>query len=217
MPSNTSFPSPKLLLGLKKTFPDVAARVNSFGERKSASKLPVPSVSTVPEKPGNICRKIDLAVDNQKCSPSANVSRTQKLRPHHDSSAVSACLNKTATTAKTQKVQVKSTPTVQKRDITTSRTVGQAAPVKSNKVDRPDSAFAIKPLPGKKKTLEDFVGKPFRAQPVPLSTYKLPKDCSTVKQEPQQPAKKVTVKTHPPAPQNVKPIPFRARPVPAST
>ncbi|KAI9564926.1 hypothetical protein GHT06_008667 [Daphnia sinensis] len=207
MPSNTSFPSPRPLPGLKKTFPDVAARVNSFGERKSATKLPVTSVSAVPEKPGNVSRKTDSAADNQKCSPSANVSRTQKLRPHHDSFAASACL-RTAAAAKTQKVEVKSTPPVQKPDFTTSCTVGQTASLKSK-------LFAFKPLPGKKKTLEDFVRKPFRATPVPLSTYTLPKDCPTGKQGTQKPAKKVTVTT--PSPDPVKPVPFRARPVPAST
>ncbi|KAI9564429.1 hypothetical protein GHT06_008168 [Daphnia sinensis] len=205
MPSNTSFPSPRPLPGLKKTFPDIAARVNSFGNRKSASKLPVYNVSAAPEKTGYISPKIDSAVNNQKCSPSANVSRTQKLRPHHDSSAVSACL-RTAAAAKTQKVEVKSTPPVQKPNATS---------LKSKKMDGPDGAFAMKSLPGKKKTLEDFVRIPFKATPVPLSTYNLPKDCSTVKQATQQPAKKVPVKISPP--EDLKPVPFRARPVPAST
>ncbi|XP_057369930.1 uncharacterized protein LOC130691042 [Daphnia carinata] len=214
MAFNTSFPSPKPLPGSKKAFPHVSARVNSFTGRKSVSKLPDTSVPAAPAKPGKDSRKIDPAVGHQKRSVPANVSHANKIRTHHDSSAVSACL-KTATATRTQKVHVKSTAPVQKPDITTSRTAGQAKPVKPETMDRTDKLFAMKPLPGKKKTLEDFVRKPFRANPVPLSTYKHPKDCSAVKQEPHPPAKKVMVQTSPP--QKVKPVPFRARPLPAST
>ncbi|KZS04114.1 Uncharacterized protein APZ42_033056 [Daphnia magna] len=43
----------------------------------------------------------------------------------------------------------------------------------------------IKPLPGTKKTLEDFVRKPFKATPVPASTYKAPADHLAPKTKPQ--------------------------------
>lgn len=73
----------------------------------------------------------------------------------------------------------------------------------------------IKPLPGTKKTLEDFVRKPFKATPVPASTYKAPADHLAPKTKPQTKIVKKAIAKE--VTEIKKVLPFRANPVPAST
>ncbi|KZS05046.1 Uncharacterized protein APZ42_031990 [Daphnia magna] len=73
----------------------------------------------------------------------------------------------------------------------------------------------IKPLPGTKKTLEDFVRKPFKAAPVPASTYKAPADHLAPKTKPQTKIVKKAIAKE--VTEIKKVLPFRANPVPAST
>ncbi|KAK4037144.1 hypothetical protein OUZ56_029184 [Daphnia magna] len=73
----------------------------------------------------------------------------------------------------------------------------------------------IKPLPGTKKTLEDFVRKPFKATPVPASTYKAPADHLAPKTKPQTKIVKKAIAKE--VTEIKKVLPFRANPVRAST
>lgn len=80
-----------------------------------------------------------------------------------------------------------------------------------NHTSRPDGRGET-PSRDQKDPEGDFVRKPFRATPVPVSTYKTPKDIQVGKPSSHQMVEKEKGKTAPELD-----VPFRAKPVPAST
>jgi hypothetical protein len=201
MPINSAFPAIKPLPGTKKNFPEVKGRVNSqpMTFRKS-----------------NKNSSGDEAGLNQ-ILPSTGKIQLPKQRTHHDSSAVSACLK--TNVGKSKESEFKSKIPVRKPEIAGNRKENTTKP-KWDSTTQVTRSAGIKPLPGTKKTLEDFVRKPFRATPAPNSTRNpkwvvMPKDRSAVKTNSiQQSVEKSGNKN---ISENVNHKPFKAAPVLAST
>jgi hypothetical protein len=147
MPVNSSFPAIKPLPGTKKNFPDVNARVNSQ-----------PMISRKPNKNSS-----GAEVGMNRMFP-----QLSKARTHHDSSAVSACLK--TDTGNPKKLEFKSKIPVRKPEMIGNR-IESPTKLKWNSTTQINRSAEIKPLPGIKKTLGDFVRKPFRATPAPASTH----------------------------------------------
>jgi hypothetical protein len=196
MPVNSSFPAIKPLPGTKKNFPDVNARVNSQ-----------PMISRKPNKNSS-----GAEVGMNRMFP-----QLLKARTHHDSSAVSACLK--TDTGNPKKLEFKSKIPVRKPEMIGNR-IESPTKLKWNSTTQINRSAEIKPLPGIKKTLGDFVRKPFRATPAPASTHNprlvvMTKDRQEVKKGlRQQPVEKPGNKI---IPDSRKPNPFRAIPAPVST
>jgi hypothetical protein len=196
MPVNSSFPAIKPLPGTKKNFPDVNARVNSQ-----------PMISRKPNKNSS-----GAEVGMNRMFP-----QLSKARTHHDSSAVSACLK--TDTGNPKKLEFKSKIPVRKPEMIGNR-IESPTKLKWNSTTQINRSAEIKPLPGIKKTLGDFVRKPFRATPAPASTHNprlvvMTKDRQEVKKGlRQQPVEKPGNKI---IPDSRKPNPFRAIPAPVST
>ena len=196
MPVNSSFPAIKPLPGTKKNFPDVNARVNSQ-----------PMISRKPNK-----KFSGAEVGMNRMFP-----QLSKARTHHDSSAVSACLK--TDTGNPKKLEFKSKIPVRKPEMIGNR-IESPTKLKWNSTTQVNRSAEIKPLPGIKKTLGDFVRKPFRATPAPASTHNprlvlMTKDRQEVKkglrQQPvEKPGNKIISDSR-------KPNPFHAIPAPVST
>jgi hypothetical protein len=88
-----------------------------------------------------------------------------KQRTHHDSSAVAGCLKGPIS-------ESKSKMPVRKPVVTCRKAAPATTAPEWNITTRVDYKAEVKPLPGTKKSLADFARKPFRAAPVPVSTYK---------------------------------------------
>ena len=122
-------------------------------------------------------------------------------------------------TVNPQKLEFKSKIPVRKPEMIGNRIESSTKP-KWNSTTQVNRSAEIKPLPGIKKTLEDFVRKPFRATPVPASTHNprlvvMTKDDQEVKkglaqQSVEIPGNKIIQESR-------KPNPFRAVPAPVST
>ena len=196
MPVNSSFPAIKPLPGTKKNFPEVNARV----------KLQ-PMISRKPNKNSS-----GAEVGMNRMFP-----QVSKARTHHDSSAVSACLK--TDTGNPKKLEFKSKIPVRKPEMIGNR-IESPTKLKWNSTTQINRSAEIKPLPGIKKTLGDFVRKPFRATPAPASTHNprlvvMTKDRQEVKKGLRQqsvgkPGNKIISDSR-------KPNPFHAIPAPVST
>jgi hypothetical protein len=201
MPVNSSFPAIKPLPGAKKNFPQVTGRVNSQ-----------PMIFRKPNKNSSVDE-----VGMNRMFPSVGKTQLPKPRTHHDSSAVSACLK--SDTGNPKKLEFKSKIPVRKPETIGNRIESSTIP-EWNSTTQVNRSAEIKPLPGIKKTLGDFVRKPFRATPVPASTHNprlvvMIKDRQEVKkgllpQSVEKPGNKII-------PDSRKPNPFRAVPAPVST
>lgn len=200
MPVNSSFPAIKPLPGTKKNFPQVTGRVNS--QRPITFQKPNKNSSGV-------------EVDMKRIS--AGKIQLSRPRTHHDSSAVSACLK--TDTGNSKKFEFKSKIPVRKPEMIGNRMESTTKP-KWNSTTQVNRSTGIKPLPGIKKTLEDFVRKPFRATPVPATTHN-PRLVVMTKDRPevnknllQQSVEKSGSKA---IPDSWNPNSFRATPAPANT
>ena len=201
MPVNSSFPAIKPLPGAKKNFPRVTGRVNSQ-----------PMIFRKPNKNSSVDE-----VGMNRMFPSVGKTQLPKPRTHHDSSAVSACLK--SDTGNPKKFEFKSKIPVRKPETTGNRIESSTKP-EWNSTTQVNRSAEIKPLPGIKKTLGDFVRKPFRATPVPASTHNprlvvITKDRQELKkgllpQSVEKPGNKII-------PDSRKPNPSRAIPAPVST
>ena len=201
MPVNSSFPAIKPLPGTKKNFPQVNGRVNSQ-----------PMSFRKPNKNSSVDE-----VGMNRMFPSVGKAQLPKPRTHHDSSAVSACLK--SGTGNPKKLEFKSKILVRKPETIGNKIESSTKP-KWNSTTQVNRSAEIKPLPGIKKTLGDFVRKPFRATPAPSSTHNprlvvMTKDRQEVKYgQPQESVEKPGNKI---IPDIRKPNPFRAVPAPVST
>lgn len=150
-----SFPTPRALPGKKKEFPQVGSRINT-------GKMIAPSSPPDSKSSGIAIR----SYDQQYSAPLAYDRRKPRSGTHHDSSGVSACLNKEI------------------RNPTVKFEPSSVKPRSSRPETRPNKPTwnittrinfnntGIPPLPGKKKNLNDFVRKSFQARQLPPSTYK---------------------------------------------
>lgn len=168
MPCNSSFPALKPLPGSKKSFPDVCSRVNS-----GMVKISKPDLTPMTFKASRQVRihnssGSELLFD---CgAPLASKRFKPKPGTHHDSSAVSACLNQqTCKPSKTTNVRSK----IPVRKPIVSCVESSKPKWDSASLFEPKKVtVGISPLPGRKKTLNDFMGKKFRATPAPPTTHK---------------------------------------------
>ena len=169
MPCNSSFPALKPLPGSKKSFPGVCSRVNS-------GRM---NISKTDQTPMTLKASRQVRIHNSSGSEllfdqdATLASKRLQLKPgtHHDSSAVSACLNQptckpSKTTDFRSKIPVRK-PVVSCEESSKPKW-NSATLIEPKKV-----IVGISPLPGKKKTLNDFMGnKQFRATPAPPTTHK---------------------------------------------
>lgn len=156
MPLN-SFPAPKALPGTKKEFPQVCSRVNS-GKVKTPTFHP----SFCDQSASATC-----SVGQQFSASRANERHTPKPGTHHDSSGVSACLNKQITNPL---IKVKSVDKKPRSSQPDNRPMKPTWNI-TTQIDAKKMLIEIPPLPGRRKTLKDLVCKPFQAKPLPPSTY----------------------------------------------
>jgi hypothetical protein len=166
-------------------------------------------------KPNENSSGVEISMN--RMSSSVGKAQLPKPRTHHDSSAISACLK--TDTVNPKKLEFKSKIPVRKPEMIGNRIESSTKP-KWNSTTQVNRSPEIKPLPGIKKTLEDFVRKPFRATPVPASTHNprlvvMTKDHQEVKKGlPQQSVEKPRNQI---IQESRKPNPFRAVPAPVST
>ena len=196
---NSSFPAIKPLPGIKKNFPEVTGRVDSqpMIYRKSNKNSSVDEVGM------------------DRMFPSVGKTQLPKPRTHHDSSSISACLKTdTRKSGNPKKLEFKSNIPVRKPETIGNQIESPTKP-KWNSTTQVNRSAEIKPLPGIKKSLGDFVRKPFRATPAPFSTHNprlvvITKDRQEVKKDlPQQSVQKPGNKI---IPGSWKPSPFRTQP-----
>ncbi|KAI9562790.1 hypothetical protein GHT06_010245 [Daphnia sinensis] len=158
MPLN-SFPAPKALPGTKKEFPQVFSRVNS-------GKVKTPKFH--PSFHDQNSSEIATCSVGQQSSPSrAYKCHTPKPGTHHDSSGVSACLNKQIRNPLIRVKSVDKTPRSSQPD---SRPIKPTWNI-TTQIDAKKMPIEIPSLPGRRKTLKDLLCKPFQAKPLPPSTY----------------------------------------------
>ena len=168
MPCNSSFPALKPLPGSKKSFPDVCSRVNSGMVKISKPDLTPMTLNASRKVHIHNSSVSELLFDHG--APLASKRFKPKPGTHHDSSAVSACLNQQTckpwkTTNARSKIPVRK-PIVSCVE-SSKRKWDSATLFEPKKV-----TVGISPLPGRKKTLNDFMGKKFRATPAPPTTHK---------------------------------------------
>ncbi len=171
MLSNSSFPALKPLPGSKRSFPEICSRVNSG--RVNISK-PDQSHQT-PSRQVRIQNSCGSELFSDCYVPHLASKRIQpKPSTHHDSSAVSACLNQqTCKPSKTK--DFRSKIPVMRKPIVSSQESPKKTKWNSSTLIEPKKVVVgnMSPLPGKKKTLNDFMGnKHFRATPAPPVTNK---------------------------------------------
>ncbi|EFX88139.1 hypothetical protein DAPPUDRAFT_96377 [Daphnia pulex] len=168
MPCNSSFPALKPLPGSKKSFPDVCSRVNSG--RVNLSKLDQTPMTIKASRQVRIHNSSGSELFFDHGTPLASKRFQPKPGTHYDSSAVSACLNQqTCKSSKTTNLRSK----IPARKPIVSCVESSKPKWNSATLFEPKKVTAgISPLPGKKKTLNDFMGKQFRATPAPPTTHK---------------------------------------------
>jgi hypothetical protein len=124
-------------------------------------------------------------------APLTNTRLNPKPGTHHDSSAVSACLyNQTGNPSKT--TNFKSKIPVGKSIVSCPESpLTKPKWNSATRIDQNKAFVDIPSLPGKKKTLKDFVGKHFRATPALPTTHKPSIPVATKKRQSVRVVKKV--------------------------
>jgi hypothetical protein len=104
------------------------------------------------------------------------IQLSSKPGTHHDSSAVSACLNQqTCKPSKTTDLRSLKIPVMRNKQVVVSCEESSNKPKwnSSTLIEPKKVVVGMSPLqPDKKKTLNDFMRKPFRATPAPPTTHK---------------------------------------------
>ncbi len=172
MPCNSSFPAPKPLPGSKRSFPAICSRVNSgrvnIWKPDQSHQTPSRQVRIQ-----NSCGS-ELFSDCDAVPHLASKRIQPKPSTHHDSSAVSACLNQqickpSKTTDFRSKIPVMRKPVASFQESPNKTKWNSSTLIEPKKV----VVGNMSPLPGKKKTLNDFMdNKHFRATPAPPTIHK---------------------------------------------